>query len=77
MNTAEMNGKQIAEVWWPDTETEQGRIMKSSDHVLLEMSATYHGDHDEFWIVEHNKIEGEFVETARHNLKFIEGFKWA
>ena len=73
----EFHGKQIKIIYWPDTENESGRHLKSSDEKLLEMSATYHGDHDEFWIVECTKINDKFVETARHNPKFIESFEWA
>lgn len=77
MNTTEMHGKQIAEVWWPDNSREQGICLSANDETMLEMSATYHGDHDEFWILEYKKIDGEFREVARHNPRFIDGFKWA
>ncbi len=39
----------------------------------LHLSATYHGDHDEFWIVQTK--DGE--EVSRHNPKFAETIRWA
>ena len=77
MNTHDMNKKQIEVVWWPDTESETGRNLKANDETLLEMRATHHGDHDEFWIVQYKKIDGEFIEVARHNPRYIESFSWA
>ena len=77
MNTSEMNKKQIKIVWWPDTDTEKDRNIRANDGTILEMSATHHGDHDEFWIVEYRKIDGDFVEVARHNLRYVESFHWA
>ena len=77
MNTQEMHGKKISEVWWPDTDDESCRVMESTDKLQLEMNATHHGDHDEFWIVEYHNIDGEMKETARHNPRFTEGWSWA
>ena len=77
MNTKDMHGKQISQVWWTDTDNEQGRIMSATDTMIFEMSATHHGDHDEFWIVQLEKISDEFRETARHNVRYVEGFDWA
>ena len=76
MNTHEMNGKKIEIVYWPDSESEKGRSINQNDEMLLEMSATHHGDHDEFWIVQYKKINGEFTEIARHNPKYVESFYW-
>ncbi len=77
MNTKEMNGKQISRVDWPDTAQDSGIHIKANEGLLLEMSATYHGNRDEFWIVEYHKINGEFREVARHNPKYIDSFRWA
>lgn len=76
MNTS-MHGMKIRSVFWPDTESEQGRCLEANEDLLIELSATYHGDHNEFWIVVLEKIGGEFREVARHNPKFIESLVWA
>ena len=77
MNTADMNGKQIKAVYWPDTESDKGIHLIANDDVLIDMSATHHGDHDEFWICEHRKTGKDWVEVARHNLRCVESFRWA
>lgn len=71
----DMDGKKIKEIWWPDTELEQGRHVPASDQLSLEISATYCGDHNEIWIVEKNLITGE--EVARHNPRYVETIIWA
>jgi len=69
----EMHGKEIAAVFWPDTETEKGRTLKAGDGCdNLYLNATYHGDRDEFWIVQMK--DGE--EVARHNPRFVESIVW-
>lgn len=77
MNVKDMNGKQIRSLWWPAEASGQQQTLNATDEIRLEMSATYHGDHDEFWIVEHKKIGGEFREARRHNPRFVEGWEWA
>jgi hypothetical protein len=73
MNT-EMHGKKITAVYWPDTNDETGRCLVSGAECGdLHLSATYHGDHDEFWIVQTKNGE----EVARHNPKFAETIQWA
>lgn len=73
-----MHKKEIKQVWWPDNEAEQGRHISSNDEGLhIEISATYHGDHDEFWIVEYKAENGELREVARHNPRYIESIVWA
>lgn len=73
MNTTDMHRKAIATVWWPDTETDKGRVLNSSGSGQLYMSATHHGDHDEFWIVEADSLGNE---VARHNPRFVESWQW-
>jgi len=73
MNTDKMNGKKIYAVWWPDTESEKGVNLKSGKNIQLEMSATYHGDHEEFWIV-HKNADGK--EISRHNPRYVETIIW-
>lgn len=73
MNT-NMHMKPIKAVYWPDTEAEQGRHLITGDECgNLYLSATYHGDRDEFWIVQ----EKNGVEVARHNPAFVETIQWA
>lgn len=69
-----MHRRKINAVYWPDTDTEQGRMLWSGDECgELYLSATYHGDRDEFWIVQ----EKHGTEVARHNPRFVETIKWA
>ena len=77
MDIKEVHEKQIKSICWPDSGHGSGQCLHSSDSVILEMSGTYHGDHDEFWIIESHKINGEFVEVARHNPRYVEGWQWA
>lgn len=69
---ATMHGKKIEAVWWPDNATETGRNLSSKEGIELELSVTYHGDHDEIWIIE--KSHG--AEIARHNPRFVESIIW-
>lgn len=71
MNT-EMHNKKIAAVYWPDTESESGRCLKAGYGLDLYLSITFHGDHDEIWIV---RVE-DGVETARHNPRYAESIEW-
>ena len=75
MNT-DMHRKPIYMVWWPDTEIEHGRHIISNDERYIELHATYHGDHDEFWIVEYKTTNGELHEVARHNPRYVESIVW-
>jgi hypothetical protein len=74
--STEMNGKAIRSVWWPDSGNDLGRHIIANDEVSIEMSATYRGDHDEFWIVEYRAVKGELKEFARHNPRYIETIEW-
>jgi len=77
MNTDDMHKKEIKQVWWPDTDSEKGRHIASDGETHIEMSATYHGDHDEFWIVEYKAENGSLHEVARHNPRYVESIVWA
>jgi hypothetical protein len=68
----ELHGKKIASVWWPDTDTEQGRHLRANDGRDLNLSVTHHGDHDEVWIVESKGGR----EVARHNPRYVESIVW-
>lgn len=70
-----MNGKKIDVVYLPDTNDEYGRQLVAGHPGCesLHLSATYHGDHEEFWIVQIDKG----VEVARHNPRYVETIAWA
>ena len=71
MNTKIMDGKLIASVHWAKDDGDE-RIV-ASDEIGLHMSATYHGDRDEFWIVQ---SDAKGNEVARHNTRYVESFVW-
>lgn len=73
MNTHTMNGKKIYQVWWPDTGNDNVLSIKTGRNRILELSATHHGDHDEFWIVVKN-ADGKEIE--RHNTRYVETIVW-
>lgn len=69
-----MNGKKIKLISWPDSGEETGRCLPSGDtYGELIFSATYHGDRDEFWVVQIK--DGK--EIGRHNARHIESIVWA
>ena len=67
MNT-KMHGAKLKNVYWPN-----GELVIADDSTRLHLSATYHGDHDEFWIVQTNKHD---MEVARYNIRYVESFAW-
>lgn len=72
MNTS-MHGKKVKMISWPDSENELGRyISAGGQYGELTLSALYHGDRDEFWVVQTK--DGE--EVARHNARYIESIVW-
>jgi hypothetical protein len=73
MNT-KMHGKRIQTVQFPAHNCQEGQdpYLHSNADSRLELSATYHGDHDEFWIVEIR--DGK--EVARFNPRFVEMIVW-
>ena len=75
-----LDGKQIASVWWPDTETEQRRHIETGDFVRIEIKVIPQADHNESWIVEYRKDipnSNEFKEFARHNPRYVESIIWS
>lgn len=72
MNT-EMNGKPISEVWFPGDGNSLNQRMRSNEDGNLTLSATYHGDHDEFWIV--RTKDGK--ELSRVNVRYVTEIIWA
>lgn len=71
MNT-DMHGKRIFAVYWPVNPLEHRCLVSGTECGNLYLSATYHGDHDEFWIIQ----EKGGKEVARHNPRFIESIQW-
>jgi len=76
MNT-EMNGKKIKAIYLPDSGNDIGQSITGSPTLSLEFSATHHGDHDEFWVLEFRDIEGKFKEVCRYNPRYLEAILWA
>lgn len=73
-----MNDKKIKVAYWPDRDNEKDVQVKSEEEkILLKMSATHHGDHDEFWIVELQKNKkGDWYEYARYNPRYVDVILW-
>lgn len=66
------HGRKIKEVWLQGEGNAFNECVKSGTHGDLEMSATYHGDRDEFWIV----VKSDGVETRRINARYVTEFSW-
>ncbi len=69
----DMDGKAIGAIFFPG---DNGSIMRATGTLTLTMSATYHGDRDEFWVVQSETIDGVVREVARHNARHIETIQW-
>lgn len=69
MNT-NMHGKAISQIWWINDHGDS--CVRASNGKTLTFSATYHGDHDEFWVIE---LE-DGKDVARHNCKHIATITW-
>lgn len=67
----EMNGKQVSRIWWNGDDCDKS--MTAIGQRTLMLAATYHGDRDEFWVVQFENL----VEVARHNCKYIATIEWA
>lgn len=72
----ELNGKLIKTIHWPDSGNELGRHLTTNETTQLELSVSYHGDRDEFWVIEYRNIDGELKEVARHNPRYAESIVW-
>ena len=62
-----MNGQKILQVTFPN-----GELIRTGTDCDLWLSATYHGDRDEFWVI----VEKGSQEISRHNCKYIESIDW-
>lgn len=66
-----LNGKLVKRIWWNWANGDE--TVSASDSVTLTFAATYHGDRDEFWIIQ----MADGVETARHNARHVATIEWA
>lgn len=70
----DLDGKKIAFVCWPDSETEKCRYLRAGYNCDgIHMSVTHYNDQYDFWIVEMS----EDAEVARHNPRYVETILWA
>jgi len=70
--TTNDHGKKISEVWVPGEGDAYNHRYQSKDGLELELSATHHGDHDEFWIV----MKRDGAETGRINPRQVTEISW-
>ena len=70
-----MHGKLIDEITLPDSQEAAGQYLESGRGDQLHLSATHHGDHDEFWVVLSRRISGR--EVSRYNTRYLLSIKWA
>jgi len=70
--TTNDHGKKISEVWVPGEGDAYNHRYQSKDGLELELSATHHGDHDEFWIV----LKRDGMETGRINPRQVTEISW-
>jgi len=73
MNTG-MNGKVIKQIClFGDTgDRSASPFISQQDKQILYLSASYHGDHDEFWVV----VEKDGKEVERHNCRNVACIVW-
>lgn len=67
MNT-NMNGRMVKHIAFSN-----GEMISPREGIKLKLSATHHGDHDEFWVVEFDNDK----EVSRHNCKHLETITWS
>lgn len=69
---SEMHGKKIKAVFWPRSAgTRQDEIRASEDCEII-LCESFHGDHDEVWIV----VCENGIEVERHNPRHVESIIW-
>lgn len=71
MNT-DMNGREAKQLWFNGANGDE-RVVPPTNGKLV-MSATYHGDRDEFWIA---AVAEDGKELGRHNCRYIGTIEWA
>lgn len=67
-----MHGKKIKKIVFDGASSYQIMEIWSDEERQLALSATHHGDHDEFWVTE--TIGGR--ETRRFTTRLIETIEW-
>lgn len=74
MNT-KMHGKEIEALYFTGEQTEDGnpKAIYARDGVRLHLSATHHGEYDQFWVV---ASKGD-RELGRYNCRCIAEIVWA
>lgn len=68
----QFEGREVHQIFWPDSQSGEIRRMKSSKSVQLRFHSEYLGDHSENWILE---LSGG-REMRRHNTRFLETIIW-
>jgi hypothetical protein len=75
MNTR-MHGKPVAAIYFAGgvgNEYGNPEVIRSDSKRTMHLSATHHGDHDQFWIVE---CDGD-KEVRRHRASHVDSITWA
>lgn len=73
MNTS-MNGKEIARFEYTAADgNPYEKYVGMRGITKIHLSATYHGDRDEFWVV----VEKDAQEIERHSCKNVSAIFWA
>lgn len=67
-----MHGRKIARIIFDGASSYQIHEVRSGGDVQLALSATHHGDHDEFWVMK--LVDGKEVE--RYSPRLIETITW-
>ncbi len=71
------HGKEIKLIAFPDSDTEKGAFIKSTESIRLIMVSIFHGEYDEYWIIELQKNKkNEWYEYARYNPKYVDCVVW-
>ena len=68
----EHEGREVHQIFWPDTHDGEIRRLKSNNGVQLRFHSEHLGDHSENWILE--MVGGK--EMRRHNTRFLETIVW-
>ena len=71
-----LHGRRISYVHFPPDKSGLRSGVRECDTVQIHMSATYHGDHDEHWIVVSDVVDGQLCERTRINPRYVESWDW-
>lgn len=67
MNTS-MHGKEIRQIQMREGQ----EFRQETDVQKLKLSATHHGDHDQFWVI----VEIRGSEVERFNARYLDSITW-